>query len=276
MKIWLVPLAIIGRPQCSFAAKVIEVMFFKRDVIENLGDSGFNFVKALKYIAKGKLNINNTCEQITKTGIGSIFIVTVTGLFVGLAMSTQLATELTKRFGAQNIVGGIVAMGVIRELAPVITSIVIAARVGTAISAEIGSMKASEQIDALSVLGINPIQYLLVPRLIATAIVTPLLTVLSGFLSIIAGMWLTKILVNLSYTEFLASVRLFISSNDVYIMVLKSTIYGIIVAIISTSTGLQVQGGAEAVGAATTKTVVWSMILIFIFNYIITAIFFGT
>jgi len=251
-------------------------MLIQREVIEDIGDSGYNFVEALKYIVQGKLNISNTCEQISKAGIGSIFIVSVTGIFVGLAMSTQLATQLTAKFGAQNIVGGIVALGVVRELAPVITSIVIAARVGASISAEIGSMKSSEQIDALSVLGINPIQYLLVPRLIATAIVTPLLTVLSGFLSLMSGMYLTSILVNLSHQEFLDSARLFIAPEDVYIMMFKSTVYGILISILATTTGLQVKGGAEAVGNAATKTVVWSIVLVFIFNYIITAIFFGT
>ncbi|MCK7515980.1 MAG: ABC transporter permease [Desulfobacterales bacterium] len=136
-----------------------------------IGQGGINLSHALKYIASGKINITNTAIQVDKAGIGSIFIVSITAIFIGLAMSTQLAKEL-QRYGAEQFIGGLIGVAVTRELAPVIGAIVVAGRVGAAISAEIGSMKASEQIDALEVLGIDPIRYLLVPRLVAAALVS--------------------------------------------------------------------------------------------------------
>jgi phospholipid/cholesterol/gamma-HCH transport system permease protein len=136
-------------------------------------------------------------------------------------------------------------------------------------------MKVSEQIDALEVLGINSIKYLLVPRLLAAAIVSPLLTVLSALIAILAGMVLARATVNLNFSTYLDSVRSVLEIRDVFIMMLKSLIFGSAISIIATTTGLIARGGAEAVGNGATKTVVWSIILIFTFNYIITSIFFG-
>jgi phospholipid/cholesterol/gamma-HCH transport system permease protein len=246
-----------------------------QEIISDIGNSGINFQKAFLYILRGKIDIGNTAVQIQKAGIGSLFIVIITAAFIGLAMSTQLAKELFQRYGAEQFVGGLIAISIVRELAPVITCIVVAGRVGAAISAEIGSMKVTEQIDALEVLGINPIKYLLVPRLIAAAVVSPLLTVISAVVAILAGMFLTKLTVNLNFLVYLDSVRAFLEIRDVFIMMLKSLIFGSAISIIATTTGLVTRGGAESVGNSTTKTVVWSIILIFTFNYIITSIFFG-
>lgn len=246
-----------------------------KDTIMDIGRSGLNLLEAFGFIAKGKFHLSETAIQINKAGINSIFIVAITAMFIGLAMSTQLAKELYYNFGAEHLVGGLVAIAVIRELAPVITSIVVAGRVGAAISAEIGSMKATEQIDALKVLGINPIYYLFVPRLIASSIVTPLLTIIAAFVSIVAGMYLTEYSVNLSNQIYLDSVRQFVGNIDVWVMALKSTVFGMIISVIATTRGLSVTGGAEAVGKAATTTVVWSIIMIFTFNYVLTSIFFG-
>ena len=246
-----------------------------KDVIADIGESGLNLREALKFIFRGRISLGDTAIQIRNAGIGSIFIVVITAAFIGLAMSTQLAKELSQRFGAEHYVGGLVAIAIVRELGPVVTSIVVAGRVGAAISAEIGSMKVSDQIDALMVLGINPIKYLLVPRLVAAAIVAPLLTIISAIVGILAGMILTRFIVDLPIAIYLDSVRTFVRPNDVYVMMLKSMVFGSAISIIATTTGLQVSGGAEAVGNGATKTVVWSIILIFTFNYIITSIFFG-
>lgn len=246
-----------------------------KDVIVELGSSGMSLFQALKYVINGKINAGNTAIQIVKAGIGSIFIVTITAAFIGLAMSTQISKVMHEQFGAENFVGGIIALAIVRELAPVIASIVVAGRVGASITAEIGSMKVSEQVDALSVLGIDPIRYLLVPRLAAAAIISPLLTVLAAVIAILSGMVLAGITVDLSYSVYLDSVRQFLEVRDVFIMLLKALIFGCTIAIIATTRGFHTGQGAEAVGCSTTQTVVWSIILIFTFNYIITSIFFG-
>jgi len=246
-----------------------------KEIIIDIGDSGINLVKAVQYIAKGKVNIGNTAIQIVKAGIGSLFIIIITAAFIGLAMSTQIAKVMSQQFGADNYVGGIIAIAIVRELAPVIASIVVAGRVGAAITAEIGSMKVSEQIDALSVLGINPVRYLLVPRLLASAIISPLLTIVSAIVSVLSGMILAGHSIDLSYSIYLESVRQFVDTRDVFIMMLKALVFGCSISVIATTRGFQTGQGAEAVGNAATQTVVWSIIVIFVFNYIITSIFFG-
>lgn len=243
------------------------------NAITQTGEAGINLFKALWYIVRGKINWENVAIQIVKTGIGSLFIVAITACFIGLAISQQLAKEL-RQFGAEHFVGALVSSAAIRELGPVISAIVVAGRVGSAISAEIGSMKASEQVDALVVLGIDPVKYLIVPRLLASGVITPLLSSVSAFLIIISGMFLANLTVNLSYGIYLSAVRLVNTTHDVVTMLIKACVFGITIAVIATTTGLQVRGGAEAVGNAATKSVVWSFIFIFIFNYIITAIFF--
>lgn len=244
-----------------------------KEAVRQIGEAGLNLLSAIGYISRGKINWGHVAEQIVKNGIGSSFIASITASFIGFAMSVQLAKQLLL-LGAESYIGALVSTAAIRELAPVISAIVVAARVGSAISAEIGSMKTSEQIDALIVLGIDPVKYLIVPRLIASAIITPLLAVISAMLMIIAGMLLVNYLIHLNNDVYLSGVRIFNSTQDVFIMLLKSVIFGISISIIATTSGLQVEGGAEAVGDATTKTVVWSIIFIFIFNYIITSIFY--
>lgn len=249
------------------------VMGAFKDTISYIGSSGLNLLETLKFISRGRINIKNTAVQMVKAGIGSLFIVVVTQSFIGLAMSTQLAKEFEK-LGAENFIGGFISLATVRELAPAITAIVVSGRVGAAIAAEIGSMKISEQIDALSVFGINPIRYLLVPRLIAASFVTPLLTIIAAFVSILAGMVLSNVSVDLSYSAYLNSVRQFVQIRDVFIMMFKAMVFGGAMAIIATTTGLEVKNGAESVGNATTKTVVWSIIVIFTLNYLITSLFF--
>jgi len=243
------------------------------EAIQQIGEAGLNLYKAINYIIKWKINWQDVAEQIVKNGIGSSFIASITAIFIGFAMSVQLAKQLLT-LNAETYVGALVSTAAIRELAPVISAIVVAARVGSAISAEIGSMKSSEQVDALIVLGIDPVKYLIVPRLLASAIITPLLTVLSAALIIIAGMLLVNYVIHLSFEVYLSGVRIFNSTQDVFVMLLKAFTFGISISIIATTSGLQVEGGAEAVGDSTTKTVVWSIIFIFIFNYIITSIFY--
>lgn len=248
-------------------------MAASKDIISYIGRSGINLFEALEFIAKGKVNISDVADQIVKTGIGSLFIVVITQGFIGLAMSTQLAKEFAD-LGAQMFIGGFISLATVRELGPVITAIVVAGRAGASISAEIGSMKATEQIEALSVFGINPVRYLIVPRLIAASLAAPLLTIISTLVSIFAGMFLSHITVGISYSEYLNSARQFVMDRDVFIMMFKAMVFGGAIAIIATTTGLEAKNSAESVGNATTKTVVWSIITIFALNYLITSVFF--
>jgi len=241
--------------------------------IKHIGEAGINLFKAVWYIARGKIKWEEVARQIVKTGYGSLFIVVITSSFTGLVLSLQFCNQL-RQFGAEHYVGALISGSAIRELGPIISALVVTGRVGTAVAAEIGSMKSSEQIDALMVLGIDPVKYLIVPRLISSAIITPLLSTVATFLIIISGMFLAKFAVDLNYDVYLSSVRLVNTSSDLFVMLLKGCIFGITIAIVATTAGLQVTGGAEAVGNATTKTVVWNYVLIFIFNYFLSSYFF--
>ncbi len=241
--------------------------------INKIGEGGVNLFKALWYIFQGKIKWEEVSRQIVKTGIGSLFIAVITSTFVGLVLSLQFCTQLSQ-FGAEHFVGALISGAAIRELGPLIAALIVTGRVGSAVSAEVGSMKASEQIDALIVFGIDPIRYLIVPRLIASAIITPLLCTVSTFLIIIAGMFLAYTVFDLNYNVYLSTVRFVNTTQDVFVMLLKGCVFGITIAIVATTSGLQVRGGAEAVGNAATKTVIWNYILIFIFNYFLTSYFF--
>lgn len=244
-----------------------------RSAIKHIGEAGVNLFKALWYISKGKIKWEEVALQIVKTGIGSLFIAAITSSFVGLVLTLQFCNQL-RQFGAEHYIGAIISVSAIRELGPIISALVVTGRVGSAISAEIGSMKASEQIDALIVFGIDPVRYLIVPRLLASAIITPLLCAVATFLIIIAGMFLANSAVFVNYDVYLSSIRVVNTTQDVFVMLLKACIFGITIAIVATTAGLQVKGGAEAVGQAATKTVVWNYILIFIFNYFLSSYFF--
>lgn len=243
------------------------------NAVNQIGEAGLNLIKALWYISRGKINWDEVARQIVRTGIGSLAIAAITSSFVGLVLSLQLINQL-KQFGAEHYIGAIISSAAIRELGPIISAIVASGRVGSAVSAEIGSMKVSEQIDALVAFGIDPVRYLIVPRLIASAIITPLICASATFLCILAGMFLANSAVNLNYDIYLDSIRIVNTTRDVFIMLLKGCIFGVTVSIVATTTGLQVRGGAEAVGDAATTTVVWNFILVFIFNYFISSYFF--
>lgn len=240
-----------------------------------VGQASINLYRAITSLLRGKINFQDTIYQASTRGVDSIIIILITCSFIGLALALHMTNELIETYGADTAVGGLIALAIMRELAPVVTAIVIAGRVGASITAEIGSMKVTEQIDALRVMGIDPIDYLIIPRLIAGAAITPLLTVIAATASILSAMYLSYSYKDLSCAIFLESVQDMLKFRDVFVALLKASCFGILIVTIASTFGLNVQGGADSVGTYTTKTVVWSLIIIFIVNYIITSIFYG-
>lgn len=153
--------------------------------------------------------------------------------------------------------------------------IVLAGRVGASITAELGAMKVTEQIDALRVMDIDPIEYLVVPRLLAGALVAPLLTLVAGLASILSAMYLSYAYKGLEFSIFLSSAQDMAGTKDVVVALIKSSVFGLLIVTIASTLGLNVSGGADAVGNYTTKTVVWSLVVIFVANYMLTSIFYG-
>jgi phospholipid/cholesterol/gamma-HCH transport system permease protein len=233
-------------------------------MLETAGQICILFGQTLYYLRR--LNIRNTVFQMSQLGVDSLPIVLLTILFTGMVMTVQSAQEFIK-YGAQSSVGGVVSVAMGRELSPVLTGVVIAGRVGAAITAEIGSMKVTEQIDALRVMATNPVAYLVVPRLLACMIMVPLLVVFADMIGVIGGYLVATMHAGIGSFTYLHSIKVFAAVNDVTGGLVKAMVFGAIIATIGCYKGLNTAPGAEGVGRATTESVVWSIIAIFISNY---------
>lgn len=213
-----------------------------------------------------------TLEQITLLGFGSIPITAVIGLTMGFLMSLNFGYGLV-RFGGVLYVPTIVSLSLTREMAPIFTSLLIAGRVGSGISAELGSMNVTMQVDAIRSLGLSPIRALVVPRFWATVISLPLLSSLACFLGILGGMIICKQEFNITYGFYINKVISSIALHDYLIGIFKSIIFGAIIAIIASYKGLQTTNGTRGVGKSTTWSVVTSSILILITDFFASKIF---
>ena len=236
-------------------------------IFHQLGAIILLLIAAVKEI--GTIRSRETFKQCLSLGVLSFPIVALTLLFTGMVLSVQIAGELTK-YGADFTVGAIVAIGVGRELGPVLCGVVLAGRVGAAITAEIGTMRVTEQIDALRCMAVSPIGYLVVPRLVACMAMLPILNVFG----VGGGMIVASLSHGVSSYVFMHSIRVFCVPSDLYIGVIKSIIFGMIVALVGCDRGMTCTAGAEGVGKATTQSVVYSIIMLFAANYILSSILF--
>ncbi|MBD2445014.1 MlaE family lipid ABC transporter permease subunit [Dolichospermum sp. FACHB-1091] len=229
--------------------------------------------QVLVHLLQGKIHRRNTLEQLAIVGPDSFFIALLTAIFVGAVFTIQVAREFIN-FGAGNLVGGVLAVALTRELTPVLTAVILAGRVGSAFAAEIGTMKVTEQIDALLMLKTDPIDYLVIPRLLACFIMLPILTLLSLVTGMSGGLLIATRIYNLSDTVFLDSARDFLDMWDIGKAIIKASCFGVLIAIIGCSWGLTTTGGAKGVGQSTTTAVVTALLVIFISNFFLSWIMF--
>jgi len=211
--------------------------------------------------------------QMIFVGIHSALIVFFVTFFTGLVLAMQSAYQL-ERMGATLYVASLVAVSLCRELGPVLTALVIAGRVGSAIAAEIGTMKVSEQIEALEIMAINPVRFLVVPRFLALFFMQPCLTVLGNLAGIIGGLVIGVGSLGINKDLYIQTTFKYLELKDIYTGLVKSFVFAMIIALIGCYQGLNTKGGAEGVGKATTKSVVISFILIILADCILTAVFF--
>ena len=218
-------------------------------------------------------NLKDILRQMEEVGIKSMPVVLITGAFTGAVLALQSYTGF-QRFNAETFVGTVVALSITRELGPVLTGLMVSGRVGSSMAAELGTMQVTEQIDALYTLAVNPIKYLIVPRLLAALIMMPVLVIFADLIGIAGGYFVSvKILSSNPYT-YMERTWNYLELNDIFSGLFKACVFGVIIATISCYQGFFTRGGAEGVGRATTKAVVLSCLLILIFNYIITALLF--
>ncbi|QLE58433.1 MlaE family lipid ABC transporter permease subunit [Nostoc sp. TCL26-01] len=229
--------------------------------------------QAIVHLLRGKIHWRNTKEQMAAVGPDSLFIALLTAVFVGAVFTIQVAREFIN-FGAGNLVGGVLAVALTRELSPVLTAVILAGRVGSAFAAEIGTMRVSEQIDAMLMLRTDPIDYLVIPRLLACCLMLPILTLLSLVTGLLGGLVIATNLYGISDTVFLDSARNLLEVWDICSALIKASCFGLLIAIIGCSWGLTTTGGAKGVGQSTTTAVVTALLIIFISNFFLSWVMF--
>lgn len=243
------------------------------DIFEEFGQVTMLAGQVLRDVVGGKANLKRSLEQMVKIGIGSLPLALVTAAFIGMVFALQISSEFV-RFGAGKFVGGVMSIGMARELAPAVTGIVVAARVAAAIAAELGTMRVKEQIDALSALGADPVRYLVVPRFVAAALMLPLLTVLANIVGFGGGYLVATFISKINPVEYMETAQRLLGLWDIYGGLIKTFIFGMIIACIACYKGLSARGGAKGVGEATTSSVVTTLITLFIVNYFLSNLFF--
>jgi phospholipid/cholesterol/gamma-HCH transport system permease protein len=226
---------------------------------------------SIKLICMGRVDWRETYRQCYMIGWKSFAVVGITALFTGFAMSLQIARELVL-FGADTAIGGVVSLALVREIGPITAGVTLAGRVGSAIAAELTTMMITEQIDALHVMRIDPVEFLVVPRYLAGLLMMPVLSIYAMAIGLIAGINIAYSAANVPMATFLDSVKQTILDRDFTVHIIKSLINATIVIMFSCAIGLSTRGGAEDVGIATTRAIVWTMTMIFVFNYIVTAL----
>ena len=211
--------------------------------------------------------------QMHKIGVLSLPIVFLVSLFTGMVLALQSAYQLTK-MNAQIYISSLVALSVLRELGPVLTALVVAGRIGASITAELGTMKVTEQIDALETLAANPVKYLVVPRFLALCLMLPLLTVYADFIGIVGGYLIGVYKLLIGPTIYTKMTFDSLEFKDLFTGLFKSFVFAIIICIVSCYEGFRAEGGAEGVGKATTLSVVTSFVLIIAADCLFTAFFY--
>ena len=206
-------------------------------------------------------------------GVDSFVIIFLTGAFSGAVLALQSYIGF-KRFGAEEFIGPVVALSLIREMGPVLTGLMVTGRAGSSIAAELGTMQITEQVDALKTLCINVKQYLIVPRILGGTLILPFLTAFSMIFGIVGGYIISVYVLGLNGEQYISGIRTFVEFSDITGGLIKSSVFGLILTWVGCYKGYHTHGGAKGVGISTTESVVVSSILILISNYFLAALLF--
>ncbi len=230
--------------------------------------------RSIKGLTKPPRYFGEIVQQLDSIGVGSLGIVILTGFFTGGVLILQAYPTL-EAYGAQSSAGRGVATSLIRELGPVLSALMVAGRVGSAISAELGSMVVSQQIDAMRALGTSPVRKLVTPRIIALTLALPLLTIAADIFGLVGGGLVAQWIYGLDHTVYIASVRVGVSFNDLIGGIIKPLVFGLLIGLVSCYRGLNTTGGTVGVGKSTTSAVVLSSILVIIADFFLSKVLQG-
>ncbi|MCB9523583.1 MAG: ABC transporter permease [Myxococcales bacterium] len=243
------------------------------DVIEGVGKATQLFAETLVWAIRPPYRIKILFNAMEFVGVGSLFIVLLTGIFTGAVFALQGAIAF-RLFNAESLVGSTVAISLARELSPVLTGLMVTGRAGSGIATELGTMRVTEQIDALYTMAVNPVQYLVVPRFVAGLIVVPALSVLFTLVGMVGAYFVGVVLLGIDEGIFVEKVKLYVDPPDLFSGILKAFVFGGILTMVGCYKGFYASGGARGVGLATTQSVVVSSVLILISDYFLTALMF--
>ncbi len=243
------------------------------DFLTTFGDIVENGLKTLRYILTFQVNVKELMDQCVRFGISSLPItLSIVGM-TSIIVTSQVASEMVKQ-GGGHFVGLLMSILIIREVGAIMSGFAIVSMIGSSLASEIATMRVTEQIDAISVLDVDPIRYLFVPRILSGIIMMPVIVIIASAFGILTGALTTKLTTELGYRAYFDSVWLGIYMKDLGVCLLKSICFGGTIALISCACGYQASGGAKGVGLATTKAVVWSFVAIVIWDMIFAIAFF--
>ena len=240
---------------------------------EVLGQIILLTLEALTSLITQRWELRAWVLQFYAIGVLSLSITNITAIFTGMVLSLQASFALS-RFGAEAFVGDLVSLSITRELGPVLTALLVGGRVGAGITAELGSMKVTQQLDAMRAMATSPVHKLVVPRIVACVICLPILTMIANFLGILGGMFLSSVELNIDAHYYLSRVIHALDMGDVISGLGKSVFFGFFIGIIACNNGMNVEGGADGVGNATTATVVNASIVVLVSDFFLTKIFY--
>jgi phospholipid/cholesterol/gamma-HCH transport system permease protein len=242
--------------------------------LSRLGSSLLIGGQAVSAIARGRIGFQDLLQELLEAGPGSFLIVLITALAAGTVFNIQVAAELSKQ-GASAAVGGLLALGLSREIAPLLTATLLTGKVATAYAAQLGTMKVTEQIDAITMLRTDPVEYLVVPRVLAMVVMAPVQCLLFFWMAIWSGQVSSTMLYNVPPAVFWNSVRTWMEPDDLPSMLFKAVVFGLQIAVLACGWGLTTQGGPKEVGTSTTGAVVMILVTVALVDVVLTQILFG-
>jgi phospholipid/cholesterol/gamma-HCH transport system permease protein len=241
------------------------------DLFDDLGATVVLLGKTITWGIRPPYRFGPLLAALDFIGAESTFIEILVGLFTGMAFTLSTIVGF-RQFSAEGMVGGVVALGMARELAPVLAAVVLTARAGSTMASELGNMRVTEQIDAITTMGVNPVQYLVLPRVIATVLMLPLLAICFAIAGMLGSYIVAVVWQNIDPGIFVDKVRQFVEWKDLRMMFTKSLVFAVIVSVICCKKGFHASGGARGVGEATAKAVVASIVMIFAADYVVSTI----
>ena len=242
-------------------------------MIEFLGLCVQNLIKSIKYLLTGQLRFSEVINKAAAISYDSLSI----SLIIAFISAAVITIQVSKQFlmsGAEAYIGGTIVIVLIREIAPGFVALAIGARAGTAISAEIANMQVTSQVDAMKTLKVDPVGYYFTPRILAGAITVPMVVLLAEFIGTAGGMLVSYLTINLHPARYMYSVWAWLSTRDIYISLLKASIFGALIALVCATQGYETKGGAKEVGVSTTQAAILSTVYMLVADFLINLMFY--